>query len=138
MSDCLVLLGPDLEMMEPCPNLAAMLMLGRQQLRGSRFTDYLASGDDYDSFVAAMSRDVSEAEPSGILPLHLKDAFRRDIQVHAYYTSFYAEGSSRYHIVGIVEAQERGVLEPVATHNYPQTPYRNSEQDASEWQTSNS
>jgi len=114
MSDCLLLLGPDLEIMEPCPNLAAMLMLGGQQLQGSRFTDYLASTDDQDSFVLAMGTDILGAVPSGILPLHLKDRFHRDIQVHAYYAFFYAKDNSRYHIVGIVEAQEKGFLEPLA------------------------
>jgi len=50
---------------------------------------------------------ISEAEPSGVLSIHLKDSRCREVQVHAYYTSSYAKDSSRYHIVGLVEAAER-------------------------------
>jgi len=107
LSDCLLLLGPDLQILDPCPNLAAMLLLGSKQVHNTCFSDYLASGYDCDSFAAAMGRDISEAEPSGVLSLHLKDSRCREVQVHAYYTSFYAKDSSRYHIVGLVEAAER-------------------------------
>ena len=92
------------EIMEPCPNLAAVLMLGGQQLQGCRLNDYLACRDDKDSSVAAMAGDISEAEPSGTPPPHFKGA----CQVHAYHTNYDAKDGSRYHIVGIVKAKERG------------------------------
>jgi len=115
MSDCLLLLGPELEILDACPRLTAMLMLdGKKKVQGTFFSDYFASGHDRDSFVAAMGRDISETEPSGIMPLHLKDSCCRDVQVHAYYTSFYTKDGSRSFIVGIVEAEERKILDAVA------------------------
>jgi len=107
LCDCLFQLGPNLEIMEPCPNLAAMLFLtdGRP-LQGSCFCDYLAR-EDQERFVAALGRHDFEAESSGILPLHLRDAQRCDVQVHVYYTSFRDEDGSPYHIIGIVEAGGR-------------------------------
>jgi hypothetical protein len=90
-----------------------MLMLGNKRVQGTFFSDYFASCHDRSYFVAAIGRDISESEPSGIMPLHLKDSQCREVQVHAYYTSFYAKDSSQYYIVGIVEAEERTVLDSV-------------------------
>jgi len=115
LCDCLLQLGPRFEIIEPCPNLAAMLFLttGRP-LQGSRFCDYLASEDDRDRFVAALGSNTSETESSGILPTHLRDAQSREVQVHIYYTSFHDKDGSLYHIIGIVEAGGRtSIGEPV-------------------------
>jgi len=108
LCDCLLHLGPDFEILEPSPNLTAMLFLADgKRLQGNCFCDYLASEEDQARFVAAMGRGSSEEEPAGILPVHLKDAQSREVQVHAYYTCFHDEDGSPYYLVGIVEAGGR-------------------------------
>mmetsp|Transcript_119454 Transcript_119454/g.266622 ORF Transcript_119454/g.266622 Transcript_119454/m.266622 type:complete len:540 (+) Transcript_119454:2-1621(+) len=103
LCDCLLHLGPNLEILEPCPNLEAMLFRTKS-IVDSNFCDYLASRGDHDLFVAAMGRDDSEVESSGILPLHMRDSNCHEVQVHAYYTSFRDQDGTPYHIIGIVEA----------------------------------
>jgi len=136
MFDCMLQLGPNLEIVEPCPNLAAMLFLtNAQALQGSRFCDYIASREDQDSFVATLGKDISEDEPAGILPLHLRDTQSREVQVHVYYTSFHDQDDSLHHIIGIVEAGEReGVANPVErpTNSVSRTTTRNSLASSSE------
>jgi len=46
----------------------------------------------------------SHEDHAGILPLHLRDAESREVQVHVYYTSFHGRDDSPCHIVGIAEA----------------------------------
>jgi len=105
MCDCLLHLGSDFEITNPCPNLAAMLFrTNGKPLQGSRFCDCLASEDDCERFVAALRSDISQAESSGIVPLHLRDAHSREVPVHIYYTSFYDQDGSPYHIIGVVES----------------------------------
>jgi len=104
--DCLLHLGPDLEIMEPCPNLAAMLFLtdGRP-LEGVRFCDFIASEEDRNLFVVAMGKETSEKDPAGILPLHLRDSQSREVQVHVHYTSFIDQDDARYRIIAVTEAE---------------------------------
>merc|ERR1712007_416073 len=105
LCDCLLHLGPNLEIMEPCPNLAAMLFFTNgAPLQGSSFCDYIASREDQDRFIEVMGKGSSEEDPAGILPLHLRDAQNREVQVHAYYTSFNGKDDLPYHIIGIAEA----------------------------------
>jgi len=109
LCDCLLHLGPSLEIMEPCPNLAAMLFhTSGTSLQGSSFCDYIASGVDQDRFIKAMREGTSEEDPTGILPLRLRDAASREVQVHVYYTSFHGQDDAPYHVIGINEA---GALE---------------------------
>jgi len=113
--DCLVHLGPNLEIIEPCPNLAAMLFLiDGKALEGSHFCDFIACEEDRDLFRVAMGNETSGDELAGIVPLHLRDSQSREVQVHVYHTSFYDRDDSRYHIIGIAEAGAwRDVAEPV-------------------------
>jgi len=108
LCDCLLQLGPSLEIMEPCPNLAAMLFLGSgRSLEGTNFCDYIASRADQDRFVEAMGKCTSEDEPAGILSLHLRDTHGQEVQVHVYHTSFSDQDDLPYHIIGLAEARER-------------------------------
>jgi len=108
LCDCLVHLGSDFSILEPCPHLTAMLFhADASSLQGKCFCDYLSSAEDQARFIAVMSTGSSEEEPAGILPLHLKDSQRRDVQVHAYYTCFHDQEGSPYYVVGIVEARTR-------------------------------
>jgi len=112
LCDCLVHLGPNLTIMEPCPRLAAMLFLpsGRAFL-GSHFCDCISAKEDQDRFCIAMSQGTSDADPAGILSLHLKDSQNQEVQVHIYYTAFNDQDDSRCHIIGIVEAGARTDIE---------------------------
>lgn len=106
LCDCLLTLGPNFEIMEPSPNLTAMLLLADARKQHC-FCDYLASKEDRDRFEAALGRGNSEEEPTGILPLHLKDAQSREVQVHLYYTCFHDLSGSPYYLIGIIEAGVR-------------------------------
>jgi len=109
LCDCLLHLGPNLEIMEPCPSLATTLFLANgTSLQGNSFCDYIASVVDRDRFVEAMGRGSSKENPAGVLPLHLRDAQSREVQVHVYYTSFHGQDDAPYHVIGITEA---GALE---------------------------
>jgi len=122
LCDCLVHLGPDLTIMEPCPKLAAMLFLpSRKALRGSRFCDCISTREDKDRFAVAMREGTSETDPAGILPLHFKDSQNQEVQVHMYYTSFNDQDGSPHHIIGIVEAvAQRYVEETTHRHDVPE------------------
>jgi len=115
LCDCLLQLGPDLEILEPSPNLAAMLFLTHAQaLQGTSFCTYMASDEDRRRFIEAMGKDTSEEEPAGIIPLRLRDTQSREFQVHAYYTSFHDNDGAPYHIIGVAEVGERDeVVQPV-------------------------
>jgi len=107
LCDCLLHLGPNLEIMEPCPNLAAMLfLLDGKALEGSNFCDFIASEEDRSLFIGAMGSETSEEDPARILPLHLRDSHNRGVQVHVYHASFHDQNDSRYHIIGIAEAAD--------------------------------
>merc|ERR1712007_13468 len=85
--------------------LATTLFLANgTSLQGNSFCDYIASVVDRDRFVEAMGRGSSKENPAGVLPLHLRDAQSREVQVHVYYTSFHGQDDSPYHIIGITEA----------------------------------
>jgi len=117
LCDCLLQLGPNFEIMEPCPNLAAMLFLeSGRSLEGSHFCDYIASTADQDRFVKAMGKCTADDEPAGILPLHLRDSQSREVQVHVYHTSFRDQDDLPCHIIGIAEAGEwDGFAKPAKT-----------------------
>merc|ERR1712007_7965 len=109
LCDCLLHLGPNLEIMEPCPNMGAMLFhTSGTSLQGSSFCDYTASGVDQDRFIKAMREGTPEEDRTGVLPLRLKDAASGEVQVHVYYTSFHGQDDAPYHVIGITEA---GALE---------------------------
>jgi len=109
MCDCLLHLGRDFEITEPSPNLAAMLFLADEtRLQDKCFCDFLASVDDHTRFVAAVGKGVSDEEPAGTIPLHLRDTQGRHVQVHAHFTCFDALDGTPNYIVGIVEAGEPG------------------------------
>mmetsp|Transcript_63432 Transcript_63432/g.176486 ORF Transcript_63432/g.176486 Transcript_63432/m.176486 type:complete len:123 (+) Transcript_63432:1-369(+) len=81
---------------------------------GSSFCDFIASEEDRNLFIVAMGNETSEEDIAGILPLHLIDSQRREVQVHVHYTSFQDQDDSRYHIIGIAEAETlQGVTRPV-------------------------
>eukprot|EP00401_Gymnodinium_catenatum_P068427 CAMPEP_0117547980 /NCGR_PEP_ID=MMETSP0784-20121206/47415_1 /TAXON_ID=39447 /ORGANISM="" /LENGTH=172 /DNA_ID=CAMNT_0005344925 /DNA_START=27 /DNA_END=541 /DNA_ORIENTATION=- len=112
MCDCLLHLGPDLEIVEPCPNLAAMLFhTSGASLQGSIFCDYIAPGVDQDRFIDAMRESTSREDSTGVLPLCLRDARSRKVQAHVHYTFFHCQDDSPYHVIAITES---GAWENVA------------------------
>merc|ERR1712007_187926 len=105
LCDCLLHLGPNLEILEPCPKLAAMLCVSNgTSLQGSNFCDCIVRGEDQDRFIQATGKSTSKEDHAGILPLHLRDIEARKVQVQVYYTSFHGQDGSPYHIVGVAEA----------------------------------
>jgi len=105
LCDCLLHLGPNLEILEPCPKLAAMLCASNgASLQGSNFCDCIARGEDQDRFIQATGKSTSKEDHAGILPLHLRAVEGREVQVHVYYASFHGQDGSPYHIVGVAEA----------------------------------
>jgi len=114
LCDCLLQLGPNFEIMEPCPNLAAMLFIRNEnQLQGTCFCDYIAVSEDRDSFVAAMDIISSEQGLSGVIAVRFRDGQSRQVKVHVFYTCFHDLDGSPYYIIGVVEAGARAeVAEP--------------------------
>jgi len=143
LCDCLLYLGPNLEILEPSPNMAAMLFISNgSSLQGNNFCDYIASGEDRDRFIETMESS-SQEDHAGILALHLRDVESREVQVHVYYTSFHGQDNSRCHIVGIAEAgASEGVAEAPpersVRHSAPTTTERPSITSESSDQSSES
>mmetsp|Transcript_94629 Transcript_94629/g.203133 ORF Transcript_94629/g.203133 Transcript_94629/m.203133 type:complete len:665 (-) Transcript_94629:108-2102(-) len=106
LCDCLIQLGSDFKIKAPSPNLQAMLFLN-DTLQGACFCDLLASAEDRHRFIAAVGKGMTEEEHAGLMPLHLRDALAREVQVHVYYTSYTDEADDPCHIVGIIEAPGR-------------------------------
>jgi len=116
LCDCVVELGPDLQILEPCAQLAALLLVtgGVRKLEQRSFSDYMASDEEWHRFSTALrdrSKDSSSAETLdvGMVLVHLKDAQGKEFAVHAHHTCFQDLDNTPRYLVGIVEREERSL-----------------------------
>eukprot|EP00930_Biecheleria_cincta_P072614 TRINITY_DN5998_c0_g1_i2.p1 TRINITY_DN5998_c0_g1~~TRINITY_DN5998_c0_g1_i2.p1 ORF type:complete len:598 (-),score=80.26 TRINITY_DN5998_c0_g1_i2:316-2109(-) len=102
MCDCFVELNSKLELLTPCPKLAAMIF-HTGCLRSRKLTEFLSPG--YDEVLER----ISSIEPGSceLIPLRLKDCHGLAVPVHAYFSQYDHDGSNHF-LLGLAEIQDFG------------------------------
>jgi len=106
--DCLVQVGSDFTIIEPNEKFAALMMFdGGQRIQGANFCDYIHTKDRQSFREAAIKAMSVGTEYTEMLPIRLTDSHNRSFSVQVYYTCFRARNGQAGYLIGIVETQER-------------------------------
>eukprot|EP00931_Biecheleriopsis_adriatica_P024327 TRINITY_DN15193_c0_g1_i1.p1 TRINITY_DN15193_c0_g1~~TRINITY_DN15193_c0_g1_i1.p1 ORF type:complete len:626 (-),score=64.83 TRINITY_DN15193_c0_g1_i1:40-1917(-) len=126
--DCMVYLDGNLEITEPAPKLAALLIrgVGQQplQLVGQDMRALLASEDDVTLLTDSLLKEAEGgySRPSSLMHLHMKDALGTKLTVEVHWTRYEDMNGKDCFILGITEAEER----PICSSDVPLTSFGNS------------
>lgn len=106
--DCVVHVGPDLQVLDPEPRFAAMLLHSPDEpLVGRSICEFVYSQRDRYALVQALRGRASSQDEDGVVHCQMKDAHGREFAVDASFACFRDSCGEPHYLIGIAEVEER-------------------------------
>lgn len=126
LCDSLVHLGSAFQILQPCPQLDALLF--RHKSVGRNFCDFIASESSKELFSNQLCNPVSgtvsvdvDGGLTGMMNLSLSDSNGQVVKVYAHHACFHASDGTTQYLLGLIETGERPA--PIPEPEAPPVPH---------------